>query len=803
MNKFTVPFIICLIFTTIATGQTSVKTQKSFYDTNKEPAERILRLEHLTANISFEPKLNKVIGSAEFQIIANRFVTDSFMFYCPKFVLTEIKMGGKKTEYRIENDNVVIYPNEKMIYGNKYVLSFDYTASPEEGAIYFIGWNDPKNLKRKQIWAHRPHGWIPFYDDMLTMDLNIKFDKEYNVFANGTRESVTDNSDGTKTWHYKMIKKHPFFSTSVVIGDYQHKALMSKGGTPLELWYYPEYANRWETTYQYSEKMIDFFDNEMGVKYPYPLYKQAMVMDYMYGAMETTTATVFGDYMQIDPRAYWQRNYINVNAHELAHQWFGDCIAHLAPDDVWLTESFATYYAKLFEKSIFGQDYYQNDRRLEMDKAFIEAKTNNNPLASSRAGTNRIYQKGSLVLDMLRDVIGDDNFKAAIKSYIEKYQFNYAETHDLYREIFNTTGTNAEWFFNEWVLGGGEPHYEVSYTESDETDGNRFTNVKVKQIHQTDDLVGLFRMPVNFEVYYKDGSKDSIKEWVSEKENVIKIPNFSKKKIDFLIFDPGRRIFKNITFKRIFEELASQSLKATNMIDRYDALVELRSTPVNKKRATLIKVFKNETFHLCKSEVINQLADDEDSDSRLMIKNAIKDKDALVRRAVLDNVVNIPIDLKKEYEVLLKDSSYANIEIALQNLCTSFPKDARIYLEMTEKEVGWRGKNIRMKWLEMSYLNGNNDVINEIKDYTSQSYEFETRINSINILKRLNILDDEIIDNIFESSVHWNFKLATAGREALLYFYQQNNWKTMIDSRLKSKKSDTKLCNKIKNLLVK
>jgi len=96
----------------------------------------------------------------------------------------------------------------------------------------------------------------------------------------------------------------------------------------------------------------------------------------MYGGMETTTATVFGDYMLIDPHAWWQRNYVNVNAHELAHQWFGDGIAHLVNRDVWLTESFGTFYAKMFERSVYGEDYYENIRNDEMNLAFEAAKKN-------------------------------------------------------------------------------------------------------------------------------------------------------------------------------------------------------------------------------------------------------------------------------------------------------------------------------------------------------------------------------------------------------------------------------------------
>ena len=75
-------------------------------------------------------------------------------------------------------------------------------------------------------------------DARITMDIFVRFDKKYNVFSNGERIEVRENTDNTRTWHYKMARNHPFFSTSLVIGDYDFKTSKSAGGVPLEYWYY-------------------------------------------------------------------------------------------------------------------------------------------------------------------------------------------------------------------------------------------------------------------------------------------------------------------------------------------------------------------------------------------------------------------------------------------------------------------------------------------------------------------------------------------------------------------------------------
>jgi aminopeptidase N len=164
-----------------------------------------------------------------------------------------------------------------------------------------------------------------------------------------------------------------------------------------------------------------------------------------------------------------------------------------------------------------------------------------------------------------------------------------------------------------------------------------------------------------------------------------------------------------------------------------------------------------------------------------LIISAINDKDDKVRLAVLQNITKVPASIKGDYEKMLSDSSYLNVELALANLCNSFPGECKNYLDKTKNETGWRGKNIRIKWLEISINNGNRKVADELKSYTGESYEFETRINAINALKRLNILDKLVVKNMIQGLTHWNYKIKAAELENLKYFYAQDKYKTLID----------------------
>jgi len=756
-----------------------------YSDPSAIPPDLPVTIKHLTASVSFQPEQNLVKGTAEFTFIANRYQVDSIVFYTPNFKISSVTIDNRKVVYRQSGSSLVIYPvgrkesavgSQKLAvttdaYGQEGKIQIVYTAAPVSGTIYFIGWRPEEEGKRKQIWAHRPHGWLPYMDGRITVDLLITFDKDYKVFSNGERIGVKVNPDRTKTWHYRMTRDHPFFSTSLAIGDYDFKSSRTKRGVPLEFWYYKGMENKVEPTYKYTAQMFGFFEEEMGVNYPYPLYREAPVIDYMYGAMETTTATVFGDFLQIDPRAWWQRNYVNVNAHELAHQWFGNYISHQVNKDVWLTESFGTYYAKIFEKSIYGEDYYQNIRNEELQLTMEAAKRNDYPVGGSQGGVERIYRKGSLVLDMLRYVMGDQEFKDAVKHYLKKFGFADARTSDFIQSVYETEKKPYDWFFEEWILHGGEPEYTVKYVEKEDPEGIHSTYVWVWQVQELSDQTGLFKMPVEFEVHYGDGSIDKKKVWISEKFNEVIFPNPGKKPIDFILFDPNRRILKKVNFDKPFKELSNQAMKANNMIDRYDALLALRSVPIEKKRNLLYECYRKESFYLTKTEIISQLTPDGNNPATVeLFRDGLKDKDANVRKAVLMDVSPIPGPLQKEAEQCLYDSSWLNIELALGNLCNSIPGNAERYLEMTREMEGWRGKNIRMKWLEIAIGRGDKNYLNELISYSGPKYEFETRMNALNLLKKLRYTDSMTLENAMQASKHWNNKLSAVGREYLDYF---------------------------------
>jgi hypothetical protein len=750
------------------------KTVTYLYDPSWQAPGRVVDIRHMTADISIDPYDTVVKGVVEFEFKILRAMVDSIVFYAPDIEPGMIRIGKLETGWRRSGNDLVVQTGPLDDRDEVYKIEMDYEARPGYG-LFMTGWSEPDIRKRKQVWAHRPFHWLPYYSDRLTVDMSITFDDGYEVCSNGIRKQVKNNNNGTTTWRYVMEKEHPFFSTALAIGEYAWKEFDSGTGVPLEYWYYPDQEDHFEPTYRFSKEMFSFLEEEFSFPYPYPLYRNIPVQDYLYGAMETTTSTIFGDYMHVDSAAFDGRNYVNVNAHELVHQWFGNCLSHIRGKDLWLTESFATYYAKIFEREVFGDDYYQEERLEEAKDAFEASGKDRYPVGHGKGGRARWYPKGSLVLDMMRDVMGEDEFKASIKRYLEDNAFSEVETGDFLAAIREATGRPMEWFFDQWIYRGGEPEYKVGWEIIADADQNHYARVMVEQVHQMDDLTGLFQMPFDIDLYFEGGGHTTSRHWISEKKQYLDIPVQKENLPLFIIWDPNQKVLKKLQFNRSIDELSMQALMAEHMIDRYEALVTLREYPLVDKRDVLLQVYEHEGYHLTKGEVLGQLAGNMDDDVLMIMEDALQSDDVYLRRAALEALPVIPAELQLDVEAMLTGQSYINTEIALRKLVISFPKEYGRYLEKTKNMKGWRGRNIRMAWLEVALQYGQREYLRELVNYAGPGYGFETRINAFKLLRKLNYMDYDAARNLCHGAVYWNYKVRNAALDVIKYFAEQTD----------------------------
>jgi aminopeptidase N len=744
--------------------------------------------------VTFEPEKGLVKGNITHYFTPLRTQVDSFFLDGPGINVKSATLNGKPVTFKTTPDGISFFPAAPLRAGENDSLNIEYEATPRRG-IYFIGWNDANNLSRKQIWTQGQgidnRHWFPCYDtpnDKLITELLVTFDKEYKVLSNGVKVAEKEQKDGTKLWHYKMSKPHASYLVMLGIGKYDVKETKSASGVPLRQWYYPEWKDRYDYTYKYNEKIFNFLEAEIGVPYGWESYSQIPVQDFMFGAMENTSATLFGDFFQTDARSYNDRNYVAVNAHELAHQWFGDMITARSGNAHWLQESFATHYNITAERECFGQDHFDWARR----NAYMQVVNipDKKSISHSQTATPILYQKGSVVLEMLKYVTGREGFNRSVKRYLQAHKYGNVDSDDLLNAFQDELGMPLEWFWDEWVYRGAEPEYAVSYGDL-RSGADRYTQFVVTQTQQTNEVVTLFKMPIVFEVHYTDGVIDKKTEWIEKETHVVRVPNTGNREVSFVLFDAGSQVFKTVSFDKPFEMLKVQAVNAPHMIDRYDAVCGMRNLPADKKRTALKEIYTANTFHAVKTEIATQLLDDKAGED--VVRMALADKDVLVRKGVMTNTKTIPAGLMAAYEPLLRDSSYITIATALEKLCAAFPENTSKYLAATKGIEGTNGRNVQIKWLEIAAAEkGDAAQLNQLVTFTSGSYEFVTRTNAMAALRRLNYCDAALVANCLSACISSNGRLAGPATETVKYFYAQHKYKKLIADAIAGSKAGPK-----------
>ncbi len=432
---------------------------------------------HGQVSLNIDPIKKELAGGViySFKVLSN---VDSVFLDARNMSFSTVLINNKKVRYSNNDRHITI--KKKFKEGKTYQLNMRFTVIPSQ-TVYFVGWED-KVVQNNQLWTqgqgkYTSH-WLPSFDDMnekVEFDLNITFDKTYEVAANGLLQSH-NSIGGQKTWVYNMERPMSSYLLAFAIGNYSKNELLSANKIPILLYHYPADSSKAEPTYRYTKKMFDFLEKEIGVPYPWQNYKQLPVRDFLYAGMENTGTTLFSDAYVIDSTAFIDKNYVNVNAHEMAHQWFGNLVTEKNGDHHWLHEGFATYYAYLAEKEIFGEEYfywklYESARALHN----LEREEKGEALTDPGASSLTFYEKGAWALLILRNSVGEKNFKEGIRKYLEKYKFDNATIGDFIKEMEEVSNHDLSNFRTLWLEGTDFPYEKaISHLKEASTSLNTF-----------------------------------------------------------------------------------------------------------------------------------------------------------------------------------------------------------------------------------------------------------------------------------------------------------------------------------------
>ena len=372
-----------------------------------------------------------------------------------------IKIDAKNMEFsHVQlNNKEVIYSNtgkELQIVNNfqkgENRLTFEYSVKPKQ-ALYFINIDNTETQIWTQGQGRYTSNWFPSFDDVnekVIFSLGITYDKEYQVVSNGVLKEKKPEVNSIY-WQYQMEKPMSSYLLMLTIGKYDKKEFKAKSKIPLEYYFENKDASRFEPTYRYSKRIFDFLEKEIGVKYPWEIYREIPVRDFLYAGMENTTTTLFAMRYVVDSIGFTDRNYTNVDAHELAHHWFGDLITAESSTHHWLQEGFATYYAALAEREIYGDDFFYSKLYETAQQIKFASRTDSVPVLNAKASSLTFYEKGAWALFVLHESIGDKAFKKAVKSYLNKYAYQTVNTQNFFDEIKKVSDFDLDKFQKTWL----------------------------------------------------------------------------------------------------------------------------------------------------------------------------------------------------------------------------------------------------------------------------------------------------------------------------------------------------------------
>jgi aminopeptidase N len=549
---------------------------------------------HTELDLAFDWQNQTVIGQAALTIKPyfheqKTLVLDAQDFEIGSIQLVE-KAGAKKLDFQYDQKQVSILLPRAYTRLDTFEIQMSYIAFPERNAgngseaisdtkgLYFIDPLDTIPSKPSMIWTQgeTEHNskWFPTIDapnERFTQVIKLTVADTMKTISNGVLIKQEDLGNGLRKDHWEMKIPHAPYLAAIAIGDFGKIEAQWKN---IPLGYYVEkgYEKGAEKVFQHTPEMIGLFSDLLGVDFPWPKYDQIVVRDFVSGAMENTTASIFMEELRLDEREAIDSEWDYIIAHELLHQWFGDYVTSESWSNLTLNEAFANYGEYLWNEHKHGQDLAKLMLIVEAETYFTEAETKQVDLIRFEYDTAEdmfdahSYSKGGWVLHMLRTYLGDEAFFEGLNLYLKTNALQSVEVHDLRLAMEKVSGEDLNWFFNQWFLGKGHPELTV------QIDYSNPRNVLIRT-YQTQESE--FKLPLEVSWYEGQTRKSKILN-IDRSFQQLELQN--EFPVEQVYIDEQKNLLVNLTMERSPADLVQQYNQSVFGVARYEALDSLVSS---------------------------------------------------------------------------------------------------------------------------------------------------------------------------------------------------------------------------------
>nr|WP_317630994.1 M1 family aminopeptidase [uncultured Flavobacterium sp.] len=410
-----------------------------------------------------------------------------------------VRLANQDLTFSQANNELVIYLNQQAETNSELVVEITYSGNPNRADEAFAYGNSGGT---DYTWTlSQPFGakdWWPCKNDLGdkidTIDILITHPSNYKAVANGVQISQTTLPNNLTTTHFRHAYPIPSYLVAVAVANYTLYSQVAgvANDVPILNYFYPSNLSNKQAAVAITPHIFNLFENLFG-PYPYRTEHYGHAEFTFGGGMEHSTMSFMGA---------WSRSLI---AHELGHQWFGNKVTCATWNDIWLNEGFAEYTTGLVEEHLIGVNSFKNWKQSKINN-ITSLPGGNLYLTDTQASSingifnGRIsYNKGSMVVHMLRYVMGDVNFYQALQNYLNDplLAYSHATTQQLKSHLEAVHGSSLTEFFNDWIYNQGYPTYTVSVQNI----ANNQLQINVAQ-SQSHNSVSFFEMPLKFRVFY-------------------------------------------------------------------------------------------------------------------------------------------------------------------------------------------------------------------------------------------------------------------------------------------------------------